>query len=290
MASFSLRKQVSRVTPSTFLSSHVQLHLFLQSLSISLHKAASCRRTKSERGIFIQKTMATGWSREISYRSAKTRCKIPSSACGCSLLAVCVNLSCLFKKKLGLICFRGLVFFLRILKLHFRGNPWNRRKMGALTVEQNNDSEYSISWGYCHICFDLDEAESGNTDKRLHPWCSTGFLWELKLCVICFGVLTYGLYILRFLGMVICTCLFWRVSFTLLYLNLFSVAEHALHGKAPQQQNHHYHYNHHDHLFFQIQHPRYPGQYCFHFSSGATIPNPAGPHVADRGTTPSYEG
>ena len=33
-----------------------------------------------------------------------------------------------------------------------------------------------------------------------------------------------------------------------------------------------------------------PGPYCFHFSSGATIPNPAGPHVADRGTTPRYEG
>ena len=33
-----------------------------------------------------------------------------------------------------------------------------------------------------------------------------------------------------------------------------------------------------------------PGPYCFHFNSGATIPNPAGPHVADRGTTPRYEG
>ena len=33
-----------------------------------------------------------------------------------------------------------------------------------------------------------------------------------------------------------------------------------------------------------------PGPYCFHFSSGATIPNPVGPHVADRGTTPRYEG
>ena len=32
-----------------------------------------------------------------------------------------------------------------------------------------------------------------------------------------------------------------------------------------------------------------PGPYCFHFSSGATIPNPAGPHVADRGTNPRYE-
>ena len=47
-----------------------------------------------------QKTMATDWSREISYRSAKTRCKILSSAHGCSLLAVCVNLSCPFKNKL----------------------------------------------------------------------------------------------------------------------------------------------------------------------------------------------
>ena len=36
--------------------------------------------------------------------------------------------------------------------------------------------------------------------------------------------------------------------------------------------------------------PHTPGPYCFHFSSGATIPNPAGPHVADRGTTPRYEG
>ena len=34
----------------------------------------------------------------------------------------------------------------------------------------------------------------------------------------------------------------------------------------------------------------YPGPYCFHFSSGVTIPNPAGSHVADRGTTPRYEG
>ena len=33
-----------------------------------------------------------------------------------------------------------------------------------------------------------------------------------------------------------------------------------------------------------------PGPYCFHFSSGATIPNPAGRHVADRGTIPRYEG
>ena len=33
-----------------------------------------------------------------------------------------------------------------------------------------------------------------------------------------------------------------------------------------------------------------PGLYCSHFSSGATIPNPAAPHVADRGTTPRYEG
>ena len=74
-------------------------------------KAASCRRTKLERGTFAQKTMATGWSREISYRSAKTRCKILSSARGCSLLAVCVNLSCLFKNKLGLIFFHGLGFF-----------------------------------------------------------------------------------------------------------------------------------------------------------------------------------
>ena len=74
-------------------------------------KAASCRRTKSERGIFTQKTMVTGWSREISYRSAKTRRKILSSARGCNLLAVCVNLSCLFKNKLGLIFFCGLVFF-----------------------------------------------------------------------------------------------------------------------------------------------------------------------------------
>ena len=74
-------------------------------------KAASCRRTKSERGIFTQKTMATSWSREISNRSAKTRCKILSSARRCSLLAVCVNLSCLFKNTLGLIFFRRLVFF-----------------------------------------------------------------------------------------------------------------------------------------------------------------------------------
>ena len=76
-------------------------------------KAASCRWTKSERGIFTQKTMATGWTREISYRSAKMRCKILSSARGCSLLAVCVNLSCLFKNKLGLIFFSRIswVFF-----------------------------------------------------------------------------------------------------------------------------------------------------------------------------------
>ena len=143
MASFSLRKQVSRVTPSTFLSSHIQLHLFLQSLSISLHKVASCRRTKSERGIFTQKTIATGWSCEISYRSAKTRCKILSSARGCSLLAVCVNLSCLFKNKLGLIFFCGLVFFSRILKLRFHGNPRIRGKMGALaqTHRQSRHTE-----------------------------------------------------------------------------------------------------------------------------------------------------
>ena len=95
-------------------------------------KAASCRRTKPKRSIFTQKTMATGWSREISYRSAKTRCKILSSARGCRLLAVCVNLSCLFKNKLGLIFFRGLVFLSRILKIPFRRNPRNRGKMGAL--------------------------------------------------------------------------------------------------------------------------------------------------------------
>ena len=29
-----------------------------------------------------------------------------------------------------------------------------------------------------------------------------------------------------------------------------------------------------------------PGPYCSHFSSGVTIPNPAGPHMVDRGTTP----
>ena len=67
--------------------------------------------------------MATGWSCEILYQSAKTRCKILSSARGCSLLAVCVNLSCPFKNKLGLIFFCGLGFFLPILKLHFCGNP-----------------------------------------------------------------------------------------------------------------------------------------------------------------------
>ena len=82
-----------------------------------------------------------GDSREISYRSAKTRCKILSSARGCSLLAVCVNLSCLFKNKLSLIFFRGLVgvfFFSQILKLHFRGNPQNRGKMGALFTKHCN--------------------------------------------------------------------------------------------------------------------------------------------------------
>ena len=63
------------------------------------------------------------------------RCKILSSARGCSLLAVCFILSCLFKNKLGLIFFHGLGFFLRILKLHFRGNPQNLGKMGALKEE-----------------------------------------------------------------------------------------------------------------------------------------------------------
>ena len=89
-------------------------------------KAASSQRTKSERGIFTQKTMATGWSREISYRSAKTRCKILSSARGCSLLAVCVNLSCLFKNKLGLIFFRGFwnFIFAKVCETTGKLKPW----------------------------------------------------------------------------------------------------------------------------------------------------------------------
>ena len=62
------------------------------------------------------------------------RCKILSSARGCSLLAVCVNLSCLFKNKLGLIFFSRISFFLRILKILFRGNPQNRGKIGTLHV------------------------------------------------------------------------------------------------------------------------------------------------------------
>ena len=73
-------------------------------------KAASCRWTKSKRGIFTQKTMATSRSREISYRSAKTRCKILSSARGCKLLAVCVNLSCLFKNKRAWFFFMDYFF------------------------------------------------------------------------------------------------------------------------------------------------------------------------------------
>ena len=109
-------------------------------------KAASCRRTKSERSIFTQKTMATGWSREISYRSAKTRCKILSSARGCSLLAVCVNLSCLFKNRLGLIFFfRGLFFFRGFWNFIFRGNPRNRGKMGALNRSDWHDT-YRSDW------------------------------------------------------------------------------------------------------------------------------------------------
>ena len=68
-----------------------------------------------------------------------------SSARGCSLLAVCVNLSRLFKNKLGPIFFHGLVFwfFLRILKLHFtrkstkpqeNGNPECVSESNALPV------------------------------------------------------------------------------------------------------------------------------------------------------------
>ena len=74
----------------------------------------------------------------MSYRSAKTRCKILSSACGCSSLAVCVNLSRLFKNKLGLIFFRGLVFFPMDSETSFSRKSAKPRENGS--PESNTDA------------------------------------------------------------------------------------------------------------------------------------------------------
>ena len=139
-------------------------------------KAASCRRTKSECGIFTQKTMATGWSREISYRSAKTRYKILSSARGYSLLAVCVNLSCLFKNKLGLISFS------RILKLYFRGKPRENGRPGNGVTSTVHLVLLLHLLGHfpvpaCITCFFIQSAEHSwlvtMIDRRCRHVCAT---------------------------------------------------------------------------------------------------------------------
>ena len=59
------------------------------------------------------------------------RCKILSSARGCSLLAVCFILSCLFKNKLGLIFFRGLGFFFTDSETSFSRKSTKPRKNGS---------------------------------------------------------------------------------------------------------------------------------------------------------------
>ena len=60
--------------------------------------------------------------------------------------------------------------------------------------------------------------------------------------------------------------------------------------KCRNQKMEQHHLNEKVNLFTRAIFSAAPGPYCFHFSSGANIPNPAGLHVADRGTTPRYEG